>query len=137
MILSESNFIGKIYSFSREEWKPLIDLIPKIENLEKFGDNSKAMKLLEEDISLSPQYIEHRVVEEFREIVYSMPIMIDFNWASWDDGRKIVGDENFDYCSIDIPTKCKIISAIIRNDRFCDGALVSAFESGLILKILK
>ncbi len=49
----------------------------------------------------------------------------------------MANDKNFDFDSVDIPTKCKLITAIVRNDRFCEGALVSAFESGLILKILK
>ena len=46
-------------------------------------------------------------------------------------------DKEFDFNVIDIPKKCKLVTAIIRNDRFCEGALISAFESGLILKILK
>jgi hypothetical protein len=50
---------------------------------------------------------------------------------------KIENTENFDLDSIDTPAKCKLIMAIVRNDRFHEGALVSAFESGLIMKILK
>jgi hypothetical protein len=34
-------------------------------------------------------------------------------------------------------TKCKLITAIVRNDRFCDGALIQAFECGLMLRIIK
>lgn len=49
----------------------------------------------------------------------------------------MAGDESFDFDSADLIKKCKLITAIVRNDRFCEGALVSAFESGLILKILK
>jgi hypothetical protein len=49
----------------------------------------------------------------------------------------MVSDENFDYDSIDIPTKCKIITAIVRNDRFCSGRLIEAFESGMMLRVLK
>ena len=78
-----------------------------------------------------------KVVSEFTRMVYEMPIMINFDWGSWDDGREIVSDDNFDYDTIDIPTRCKLITAIVRNDRFCEGALVEAFESGLILKLLK
>ena len=44
---------------------------------------------------------------------------------------------DFNFNTIEIPTICKIITAIVRNNRFCDGALVSQFESGLILKLLK
>lgn len=35
------------------------------------------------------------------------------------------------------PQNVKVITAILRNDRFCDGVLASHFDSGLILKVLK
>jgi hypothetical protein len=41
------------------------------------------------------------------------------------------GEYELTYNTIEIPTICKIITAIVRNNRFCDGALVSQFESGL------
>ena len=83
-----------------------------------------------------PMWVEGRVIDKFIDIVYNMPIIISFKWYEWDEGRKM-GKSGFDFDSVDIPTKCKLITAIVRNDRFCDGALVSAFESGIILKILK
>lgn len=95
------------------------------------------MKLLVQAIIDMNPYEEHPIVQQFRNVVYSIPIMIDFNWSSWDEGRRIVSDENFDYDTIDIPTKCKIITAILRNDRFCSGRLVDAFETGMMLKVLK
>jgi len=49
----------------------------------------------------------------------------------------MANNENFDFEATDLLTKCKLITAIVRNDRFREGALVSAFKSGLILKILK
>ena len=91
----------------------------------------------EKGIIQFPYMIQAPIISEFLEIVYSLPIIISFNWGSWNDGRKIARDENFDFDTLDLPTKCKLITAIVRNDRFCEGALVSAFESGLILKILK
>jgi len=136
-LLKEDNFIEKITSYSEQDWKPLLGLIPKIEKVEKFGDDSEAMKLLEQGIIDMNPYEENEVVEEFRQVCYTIPIMIDFNWGSWDEGRAIVSDNNFDYDTIDIPTKCKIITAIVRNDRFCSGRLVEAFESGMMLKVLK
>jgi hypothetical protein len=42
-----------------------------------------------------------------------------------------------EYIPVDIPEKCKIIAAIVRNDRFSSGRLVEAFESGMMLKVLK
>lgn len=137
MILNENNFIETINNFSKNDWLPLIDLIPNIEKVEKFGDDTKAMKLLEQGVIDMYPYEEHPIIQQFQDVVYSIPIMIDFNWGAWDEGRKIVSDEDFDYDSIDIPTKCMIITAIVRNDRFCSGRLVEAFESGMMLKVLK
>ncbi|HNQ68528.1 MAG TPA: DUF6508 domain-containing protein [Bacteroidales bacterium] len=136
MILDENNFYETINSLSKKDWRPLLDLIPKIEKVGKFGDNTKAMKLLEQGILVMDPYVEHPIVQQFRDLVYSIPVIIDFNWGKWDEGRRIVSDEDFDYDSINILTKCKIITAIVRNDRFCSGRLVEAFESGMILKIL-
>ncbi len=66
-----------------------------------------------------------------------MPVIIDFAWGCWVEGSRIAKDIDFNYGTIDIPTKCKLITAFVRNDRFFDGALVEVFESGLMLKILK
>lgn len=137
MILREENYIEKISSMKIEDWRPILDLISVIENVKKFGDSTKALESLQKGIIDMHPYVEHTIVSKFREAVYSIPIIIDFNWSAWDEGRKMASEHNFDFDSIDIPTKCKLITAIIRNDRFCDGALVNAFESGLMLNILK
>ena len=46
------------------------------------------------------------------------------------------GDEDDDkYEKLDIETALKLLTAVIRNDRFNEGALVRAFDSGVFLKI--
>ncbi len=135
-VLKEHEYLDRINAYTQSDWKPLLDLIPRIEAQDKFGERMGG-EILDDDSFTMPYYIESGIVNEFREIVYGIPIMIDFNWSSWDEGRKMVGDKDFDYITVDIPTKCKIITAIVRNDRFSDGALVDAFDRGLILKVLK
>ena len=83
-MLDENNYLGRINSFTYQDWHPFIKLTHKIEKT---------------------------------------PILV--NW------------ESLKQLKLDIPMKCKLITAIVRNDRFCEGALVSAFNSGLILNILK
>ena len=63
--------------------------------------------------------------------------MIDFDWGKWDEGREMAQNKDFDFDTVDIPTKCKLITAFVRNDRFCTGALAGAFTSGIMLRILK
>ena len=136
MMLDESNHKDKINAFTHQDWQPLLALIPKIENVSKFGEWLGGDKD-EKGIIQFPYCVKTPIVSQFLEIVYGMSIIIDFNWGAWEEGRKIASEENFVFDTLDIPTKCKLITAIVRNDRFCEGALVSAFESGLILKILK
>ncbi len=136
MVIDEKDCKIKINALTQQDWKPLLSLIPDIKNTSNFGEWCGGDKNKEGVITL-PYSIPLPIVSQFLEIVYAIPIIIDFDWGSWDEGRKIASDEKFDFNAIDLVTKCKLITAIVRNDRFCDGALVSAFESGLILKILK
>ena len=116
-------------------WDPLLDLIPEIERTKDFG---KSVEIEEKSdcIHINTVHNYNKVVIKFQKIVYDIPIIIDFGWGSWDEGRKMTAPD-FNLDTVDIPTKCKLITAIVRNDRFCEGALLSHFKSGLILKILK
>lgn len=130
------DFIEVINSYTKEQWRPLLDLIPTIEKTEKFGEIGGGT--LEKDGSfLLPYSIPGEIINRFKEVVYDIPIIISFDWGSWSHGNEIVHGENFDYNSIDIPTKCMAITTFVRADRFVDGVLVDAFEKGKILKILK
>lgn len=136
MALPEASYKKTINAFTKQHWKPLLELIPLIEKNTNFGE-MEGNKTLADGIYTFPYWVQAEVVNKFLEIVYKMPVIIDFDWGSWDEGREIVHENEFDYDTIDIVTKCKLITAIVRNDRFCDGALIEAFESGLMLKILK
>lgn len=132
MELVENNYKEKINAYTHQDWYPLFILIPKIENTSKFSkpilDENGAETLYDEKAP---------IVSQFLKIVYDIPILVIFNWQEWKVGREIINTKNFNFESIDIPTKCKLITAIVRYDRFCEGSLVSEFESGIILKILK
>jgi len=134
MLLNEKNCKNKIYAYTYQDWQPLMELIPLMENKSNWD------KLFEEDkvdFAKYPNNVPRALVSQFLEIVYSIPIMIVFDWSSWEEGRNIVNDDKFDYDTIDLVKKCKLITAIVRYDRFCEDALECELESGLILKILK
>ena len=136
MVLYEDNYIEKITSLTAADWQPLFELIPVIQSTSEFGVMTSEEKNNNGVLQI-PYLLEAPVVAKFVEIVYDLPVMMKFDWSVWAEGREIVRNKNFDFDRLDIPTKCKLITAIVRNDRFCEGALVSAFESGLILKIIK
>lgn len=136
MLLDEKNYKEQIHAFTQQNWKPLIELIPKVESTSKFGEWAGGEKGEKKPIQF-PNCIEKPIVSQFLDIVYRIPIIISFDWGAWEEGREIVSNDEFDFDTLGIPAKCKLITAIVRNDRYCDGALVSAFESGLILRVLK
>lgn len=136
MVLDENNYQQRINAYTRQDWQPLLELIPELENTTSFGEWAGGQKDKEGVIQM-PYNIHAPIVSRFLEIVYGLPVMISFDWGGWTEGRIIAGNEHFDFDTIDLPTKCKLITAIVRNDRFCEGALVAAFESGLILRILQ
>ncbi len=136
MILSEDNYLKTINSLSKSHWQPLLDLIPEI----KAKGNFSIAPKIEEDkngVLIVPCFSAAAVVGKFHYTFEELGFMVSFDWGSWKEGREILEGKTFNFDSIDIPTKCKLISMIIRNDRFCDGYLVSTFESGLILKVLE
>ena len=132
MILNEESGIETIKSYDRRHWQPLLNLIPVLESIKQAGRIADYEMY---DIGDSPS--TGNIVQVFLELAYELGVIIDFDWPSWGDFWKRANEEGFDFDLIDIPTKCKLITIIVRADRFIDGVLVEAFESGLILKILQ
>ena len=136
IILSEQNCTEIINSNPKSHWQPLLDLIPEIKAKLKFSIVPK----IEQDkdgVIIVPPFSAAEVVGKFQYTFEELGLMISFDWGSWIEGREILEGKSFDFDAIDIPTKCKLISMIIRNNRFCDGYLVSTFESGLMLQVLE
>jgi len=73
-------------------------------------------------------------VSDFVRAFYNCRIVYPFDWSGWDEGREMTGWD--DFSGIDMLTLRKLLTAIIRNDRFCEGALLSALEEGIIQRIV-
>ena len=78
---------------------------------------------------------EHESIGRFVELVYEDDWIIGFDWSSWDEGREIASDLSR-VASADLLTIRKLITALVRNERFCEGALQDAYERGLIRAII-
>jgi hypothetical protein len=136
IILSEDKYLNTINSYDKAHWQPLLDLIPDIEATKKFVEIVDREDKIEGVIQM-PYFKVSEIVYKFHTLVDELGIMISFDWGSWQEGKDILEGKAIDFDRVDIPTKCKLISMIIRNDRFCDGYLVSTFEKGIILGMLK
>jgi hypothetical protein len=120
----------KINSFTEKDWQPLFELIPALESKDSFGHVVSSPGTF-------PYYVPGEEIDNFFREVHKMGIIIPFDWTNWETGKKIMLEKDLDFNSIDIPDKCRVFTMLIRLDRFSEGTLGQAFESGMILKILK
>ena len=64
-------------------------------------------------------------------------IVIGFDWMTWlrtDDGQSL-RDRPEALASASADDLAKLLTAIVRSDRFVEGSLAGAFESGLLARI--
>lgn len=84
-----------------------------------------------------PYWVQNPLITEFATFLYEKDLIVAFNWGKWDAGREwYMSDDTTKYDKLDVDTALKLLTAIIRNDRFNEGALVRAFESGEFPKII-
>ena len=83
-----------------------------------------------------PYVVYDQKVNEFRTLLYESGFMVVFDWGSWDEGPEIASDPAR-VSDVDLLTLRMLMTAIVRNDRFCEGAFLSAVQDGLIAAILK
>lgn len=130
------NISSHISRLSKDDWEKLYALIPEIEKTKNF---IKSGGLIEDpndpnSFIITP-VIEKKIVWDLENILNELDLLIAFNWSNWDEGREIASNQDFE--NRDTITLLKLISAFIRNNRFCDGALAARFEDRSIEKILK
>ncbi len=79
-----------------------------------------------------------KTISNFLEMVYHLQIIQeDFDWTSWEEGKQILQNSDKGFDKYDIDTLCKLITAIVRNDKFNENYLESKFTDGTIFKIIK
>jgi len=125
-----------IEKLSMNDWEKLFALIPIIESTKEFVIEGGVTEDENdpESFTIAP-ITEVKVVFDFERIMYKLGLIIPFDWIEWDEGREIVEKGNFS--NLDTITLLKTLTAFIRNNRFCDGALAERFEDGTVEKVLR
>lgn len=123
-------------TIEKSGWKQLFDLIGEIERTKKFGELKGGEKLENGSISF-PYWEPSVVVDKFWRTVHDLGLVTIFDWPGWDEGKAMLKNEQQDYEQLDVITLCKLITTIIRANRFSDGYLVGNFKNGTILKIIR
>ena len=124
---------------NEDRLRPLADLVPILEAPDAdFGrwDTTPTVNGTEH----LPWYSFGPTADTFRAAVARGEwIILGFDWMAWlqtDEGRSLrddptgVGDATPDQLA-------KLLTAIVRSDRFVEGSLAGAFESGLLARIAR
>lgn len=129
-------FSEHLISLRQSDWEKLFVLLPDIENTRKFGE-IKAGELIDGNTLNFPYWVPAEIVNRTFRIINVLKLTPVFDWTTWKEGSKILSDKTFDYSKADTMTLCKLLTTIIRTDRFSDGFLISCFENGIMAKIIK
>lgn len=78
--------------------------------------------------------------EKFIRAAYRLAwIVPGFNWNEWMDTveSKALREDAAVLARATPEQLAKLLTAYVRGDRFCEGALLQAFESGLLVRVLR
>lgn len=123
-MLEEANLQNQINNITNQQWSSLFHLIPQISEANNFGHWENYY------------FSESKLIQQFRKLAYDLPLVVKFDWTNWTEGKTALQNKIFDFNAQDLPFLCRIITLIIRQDRFSEGYLVTNFKNGTIEKIL-
>ena len=130
MLTEEVQLKNHLRGIVPSDWQRLFDLIPKVENATQFGKWDTANVT-------APYVMPSEEVNLFFDTVYDLGLIVVFDWGSWEEGFKAWKQKAYNFHQMTLPQLCKMLTLLVRGDRFHEGLLVEAFERGLILNILK
>ena len=85
-----------------------------------------------------PYVIMDELAYEAMAFLYDHHLIITFDWGKWDEGREIFrSTQEKRFASLDRLTVLKLLTAVARNDRFCEGAWAGIFEDGSAQALFK
>lgn len=95
---------------------------------EKVGDRTSSMPYVDMD----------QLAHEAMMFLYDHHLIITFDWPRWDEGREIFRSTQEDrFASLDRLAVLKLLTAVARNDRFCEGVWDELFEDGTAQALFK
>lgn len=140
-VLKESEYIEQLNAYTFLDWQPLLDFIPIFESSRQLVINANDDEEFLGEYGTFYYPVPSDFIYKFQEVATLIPIIIDFDWEVWTAGWDIILEEHhkigFDFDSIDIPTKCKIITAIVENEKTNKfGIIQELFKNGFIFLLL-
>lgn len=105
---------------------------------EPFGD-WKGGDTLNEDAITLPWFAPSPLVLDFVQAAYEHGLVVPFEWSDWmaAGGRDLVFAAPEAMAGLSLADVQRVATAIIRGDRFSEGALAEAFEDGRMPALIR
>ena len=89
------------------------------------------------DVIQLPYLTYPETVHEFLDLISSSGFQVVFDWPKWEEGRRILSNGAKEIRKADLTTLRKLLTAILRSERFCEGTLHGAIYDGTVSEILR
>jgi len=129
MYVEPSAFNARLESMTYADWRPILAYIPRIQSTVSFGEYRPMAAMF-------PYWRAADIVIDFAKDCEAKGVMILFDWMNFVHAQAQLNAISRDFTHWDILGLCKLLTAILRGDRFNEGLLIQAFQKGLILDIL-
>ncbi len=84
-----------------------------------------------------PYFAQGADITAFAQAAYRAGLVFPFDWSEWSDEAARLSADPEALAQADLVTVAKLLTTIIRQDRFVEGSLGSCVESGLVTDILR
>lgn len=135
--MNKTEIIDKVNALTEKDWSELQTLYERVVSHKSSFSEMGGGKELSDGVIEMPFTIEKPIVSEVRKFLSDKRLIVMFDWSHWDEGKamfKVTKEDRFK--NISLEDTVKLLTAIIRNDRFCDGTWADLFESGDAAKLL-
>lgn len=129
--------INPFQNLNDKDWQYFLDLNKKIQNNKSDWAKMRGGNSDKGDVSQFPYVVNNPLIDDFSNFMYEKGLIINFEWTEWKEGHDwFRNTDNSKYKNLDIVIALKLITLVIRKNRFHDGVLGEAFSSDDIPKIL-
>jgi hypothetical protein len=128
-------FPEHLKSIPQTQWQQLFSLLDELEKQGNFSSPSSSMQLAE-GITVVSGPGRDKVVLRFLSQVSDMQLAPVFDWGKWEEGIALLKVYATDYSHLGLVDLCKLLTVIIRNDRFVEGFLDACLAKGVVQAIV-
>jgi hypothetical protein len=123
-----------------ERLRPMAALLPAMEAPGATWGGWSPSQSTEPGVVRMPIWLDSELAAAFVSAAYERGwVIAGFDWSAWDEGRQRGNREDWRewLASADAYTLARFITALVRSDRFCEGSLSGAFDSGVLTAIVR